>query len=165
MSSSHDKWAEQQICWIQACNPASDLFLTGDSLSLIATHYNITLHEEEIVVAKHFLEKKKNEGDISDICSMYKLLDPDMFPSLSLVFQAALIIPVSSSSCECLFSALHRLHSWLRRTMGQDRLNHSAVLSIEEEILSGIDSKMIIDRFAKVKSRRYSLMILSPSKK
>lgn len=149
---------------IQACNPAADDFLSEDSLSLIATHYNITLSKEEIMVAKHFLRRRKEEGTISDMASVYKLLDPDMFPTLSSVFKAALTIPVSSCSCERSFSALRRLHTWLRTTMGQDRLNHLAVLSIEKETLNGKDPNKVIDRFAKLKTRRYTLMV-PPAKK
>uniref|UniRef100_A0A672STT8 HAT C-terminal dimerisation domain-containing protein n=1 Tax=Sinocyclocheilus grahami TaxID=75366 RepID=A0A672STT8_SINGR len=142
---------EKLMKGIQACNPAADDFLTEESLNLIAAHYKIQLCKEEILVAKQFLAKKKKEGAVSDMASAYKLLDPDMFPTLSLVFQAALTIPVSRSSCERSFSALRRLHTWLRRTMGQKRLNHLAVLSIEKGILSTINTSMVIDRFAQVK--------------
>uniref|UniRef100_A0A672LRI1 HAT C-terminal dimerisation domain-containing protein n=1 Tax=Sinocyclocheilus grahami TaxID=75366 RepID=A0A672LRI1_SINGR len=141
---------EKLMKGIQACNPAADDFLSEESLNLIAAHYKIQLCKEELLVAKQFLAKKKKEGAVSDMASAYKLLDPDMFPTLSLVFQAALTIPVSSSSCERSFSALRRLHTWLRRTMGQKRLNHLAVLSIEKGILSTINTSMVIDRFAQI---------------
>lgn len=102
---------EKLMKGIQACNPAADDFLSEESLNLIATHYKIQLCKEEILVVKQFLAKKKKEGATSDMASAYKRIDPDMFPTLSLVFQAALTIPVSSSSCERSFSALRRLHT------------------------------------------------------
>lgn len=82
-----------------------------------------------------------------------------MFPTLKVIFRIALTIPVSSCSCERSFSPLRRLHMWLRRTMGQERLNDLAKLSIEQEYLNNFDSENVIDRFAKLKPRIYSLML------
>ena len=72
---------------IQACNPAAHDFLSEDSLDLIATHYKISVRKEEILVAKQFLTRRKREGVVSDMGSVYKLLHPDMFPTLSSVVQ------------------------------------------------------------------------------
>jgi len=149
---------------IQACNPASDDFLSEDSLDLIATHYKMPVKKEEILVAKQFLTRQKREGAVSDMGSVYKLLHPDMFPTLSSVVQAALTIPVSSCTCERSFSVLRRLHTWLRRTMGQDRLHHLAMMAVEKDVLCGLDHGDIIDRFAQAKPRRYALMHKGPKK-
>ncbi|KAG7157188.1 putative hAT family C-terminal dimerization region-containing protein 24 [Homarus americanus] len=67
--------------------------------------------------------------------SVYRLLNSDMFPTLKAIFQVALSILVSS--CERSFSVLRRLHTSLRSTLGQDRLNHLAFLSIEKKTLDG----------------------------
>ncbi|XP_049892032.1 zinc finger MYM-type protein 1-like [Epinephelus moara] len=139
---------------IQACNPASDNFFYEDSLDLIATHYKMSVKKEEILVAKQFITRQKREGAVSDMGSIYKLLHPDMFPTLSPVLQAALTIPVSSCTCERSFSVLRRLHTWLRRTMGQDRLHHLAMLAIEKDVLCGLDHGDVIDRFAQATPRR-----------
>ncbi|KAJ3580971.1 hypothetical protein NHX12_032687 [Muraenolepis orangiensis] len=149
---------------IQACNPAADDFLSEDSLDLIATHYKMSVRKEEILVAKQFLTSRKREGAVSDMGSVYKLLQPEMFPTLSSVVQAALTIPVSSCTCERSFSVLRRLHTWLRRTMGQDRLHHLAIMAVEKEALCGLDHGDVIDRFAQVKPRRYPLMLKGPKK-
>lgn len=103
---------------IQACHPASEQFLNEEALKHIAEHYSIHLQPEEITVAKHFLDRK-NKDKVPSIQSVFLLLDGDMFPSLKAIFQASLTIPVTSCSCERSFSALHRLHTWLRSTMGQ----------------------------------------------
>lgn len=143
---------------IQACHPASETFLCMQSLEKLASHYNIQLVPEEVLVAKSFLSRKGPEA-IPDILSVFKLLDPMMFPSLKVILQVALTIPVSSCSCERSFSALRRLHTWLRRTMGQERLNDLAVLSIERELVGGLDDDKVIDTFAQLKSRRHTLML------
>ncbi|XP_056602749.1 uncharacterized protein LOC130419797 [Triplophysa dalaica] len=147
---------------IKACHPAANDFLCEESLELIAKHYNMKVSKEEVAVARQFLIKRRDEGVISDMASVYKLLDPDMFPSLRSVFQAALTIPVSSCSCERSFSALRRLHTWLRRTMGQQRLNYLAVMSIERGLVCVTDHNSVMNRFAMLKPRKYPLMI--PSK-
>lgn len=109
------------------------------------------------------MNRRKEKEVIPDIVSVLKLLNPDMSPTLNSVFQVALTIIVSSCSCERCFSALRRLHTYLRNTMEQDRLNHLAVMSIEKENLTAVDHDKVTDRFAQTKSRRYSL-ILPPSK-
>ncbi|KAF7650104.1 hypothetical protein LDENG_00131290 [Lucifuga dentata] len=83
-----------------------------------------------------------------------------MFPTLRALFQVAVTIPVSSCSCERSLSALRRLHTWLRNTMDQDRLNHLAVMSIEKSRLAAIDQDKVIDRSAQM-TRRYTLMLPS----
>ncbi|KAM3859970.1 zinc finger MYM-type protein 1 [Diretmus argenteus] len=143
---------------IQACHPASEAFLSEESLRPLATHYGIQLQPAELLVAKQFLSKKTAQA-IPDIHSVFKLLDVDMFPALKSVYQVALTIPVSSCSCERSFSALRRLHTWLRRTMGQDRLHQLALLSIEKGLLSELDHDKVIDTFAQLTNRRHSLLL------
>lgn len=131
---------------VQACQPVSEHFLEEEALKHLAEHYSIPMKPEEIVVSKNFLERKK---DLPTIQSVFSLLDKDMFPSLKAIFQAALTIPVTSCSCERSFSALRRLHTRLRNTMGQERLSNLAIMSIEREMLANVDHGEVIDRFAK----------------
>lgn len=112
---------------------------------------------EEVMVAKNFLKRKSEAGAIQDMLTVYNILDYERFPSLKAVIQVALTIPVSSCSCERSCSALRRLHTWLRRTMGQRRLQHLAVMSIEKEMLDRVEHQKIIDRFATPKVRRHRL--------
>ncbi|KAL2102554.1 hypothetical protein ACEWY4_001722 [Coilia grayii] len=143
--------------------PRQSSLLCVQSLGKLASHYNIQLVPEEVLVAKSFLSRKDPES-IPDILSVFKLLDSKMFPSLRAILQLALTVPVSSCSCERSFSALRRLHTWLRSTMGQSRLNELAVLSIERELVQDINEDGIIDEFARLKSRRHTL-ILPPTAK
>lgn len=110
------------------------------------------------MVAKNYLRRKREAGAVQDMLTVYNLLDSDMFPSLKAIIQIALTIPVSSCSCERSFSALRRLHTWLRRTMGQSRLQHLAVMLIEKEALERVSHQKVINRFATLKVRRHSLI-------
>ncbi len=134
---------------IQACSPTSQNFLSEPDLAVLAQHYKIDLKPEEPVVARNFLKRKTQAGGgPNDTITLYNQLDGDMFPFLKALIQAAITIPVSSCSCERSFSALRRLHTWLRGTMGQNRLHHLAVVSVERDVFGCIDQDKLIDRFA-----------------
>uniref|UniRef100_I3KZS0 HAT C-terminal dimerisation domain-containing protein n=1 Tax=Oreochromis niloticus TaxID=8128 RepID=I3KZS0_ORENI len=149
--------SQELLNGIQACSPTSNHFLSEPHLSALALHYHIELQSEEVTVAKNFLKLKSEAGAIPDMSTMYSLLDNEIFPTLKTVIQVALTIPVSSCSCERSFSVLRRLHTWLRRTMGQSRLQHLAVMSVEKEMLERVDHQKVIDRFASLKVRRHRL--------
>uniref|UniRef100_A0A3P8QGE1 HAT C-terminal dimerisation domain-containing protein n=1 Tax=Astatotilapia calliptera TaxID=8154 RepID=A0A3P8QGE1_ASTCA len=125
---------------VQACSPKSENFLSEPHLNELAKHYRLDLKKEEVLVARNFLTRKTEAGcPPKNMLSVYNLLDSDMFPSLKATIQVALTVPVSSCSCERSFSALRRLHSWLRQTMGQKRLHSLAVMSIEKDTLQLLD--------------------------
>jgi hypothetical protein len=144
----------QVLRGVQACNPQSDLFFSQEHLHGLADHYSVDLKPEEVLVAKNFLNTKKETMDIQGV----NILDPTMFPTLTQLIQIALTIPVNSCSCERSFSVLRRLHTWLRSTMGQGRLHQLSLLSIEREQLCKVSQSQVIDRFATMKARRYSLI-------
>ena len=77
-----------------------------------------------------------------------------MFPNLRIALQILLTIAVSIASCERSFSKLNLILSYLRSSMGQQRLDDLAQLSIERETLELIDFDDIIDRFAAAKARK-----------
>ena len=51
---------------------------------------------------------------------------------------------VTTASCDRSFSCLKRLKSYLRATMGQNRLNSMAVLAIEGDLSGTIDLEQAI---------------------
>ena len=77
----------------------------------------------------------------------------EMFPGVWDLLRIALCIPVSSASPERSFSALRRLKTYLRNTMGQGRLSNLAIIHLEQELSSKIDCKDIIDIFASTNRR------------
>ncbi|KAI4802931.1 hypothetical protein KUCAC02_006498 [Chaenocephalus aceratus] len=150
---------EELMSGIQACNPTTATFLSEDALKSLATHYKIQLKSEELLVAKHFFKRRLEKEKVPDIATVFQIIDSDMFPTLKAALQVALTIPVSSCSCERSFSALRHLHTWLRSTMGQERLNDLAIMSIAKDFLDAITPDDIIDRFAQLKPRRHSLTL------
>ena len=81
----------------------------------------------------------------------------DVFPNLRVSLQILLTIAVSIAICERSFSKLKLILSYLRVSMGQDRLNDLALLSIERKIFEEIDFSGVIDEFASRKARKIAL--------
>ena len=71
------------------------------------------------------------------------------------------LIPTSSCSAERSFSALRRIKTYLRNTIGDERLSALAILSIERETTNFIKASCmaeIINQFAKQKEAQKSLL-------
>ena len=64
--------------------------------------------------------------------------------------------PMTTAEAERCFSTLKRIKTFLRNSMGQERLNVLAMLSMERELVLNIRdfNEKVIDRFAALKERR-----------
>lgn len=47
----------------------------------------------------------------------------DLYPNLYKLIQAAMVIPISTAGCERSFSAMRRIKTWLRSTMGDEKIS------------------------------------------
>jgi hypothetical protein len=65
-----------------------------------------------------------------------------------------LTLPVTVASAERSFSKLRLIKSYLRSTMGQDRLRGLALLSIEAKAAELLETGKLIDDFVHAKARR-----------
>ena len=79
------------------------------------------------------------------------------FLELIKLLRMALTITVTSATAERSFSNLKRIKTYLRATMGQERLTHLAVLSTEKELTKGLDLDQVIDEFNDSQPRRIQL--------
>ena len=77
-----------------------------------------------------------------------------VFPNLRISLQILLTKAVSITSCERSFSKLKLILSYLRGSLGQDRLSDLALLRFERKTLETTDFDTVIDQFATVKSRK-----------
>lgn len=100
-------------------------------------------------------------GDITAFIYKNELIDdvPEIYKFLCLV----LSIPATSASVERSFSALKRIKSFTRNTMGQSRLNNLSILAIERSLVKDLSQTEIfyenmIDNFALSKNRRIDLI-------
>ena len=64
--------------------------------------------------------------------------------------------PMTTAEAERCFSTLKRIKTFLRNSMGQERLNALAMLSMERELVLNMRdfNEKVIDRFAALKERR-----------
>ena len=95
--------------------------------------------------------------DPADLLLFIITYGEDVFPNLRVSLQILLTIAVSIASCERSFNKLKLMLSSLRVSMGQDRLNDLALLSIERKIFEEIDFSDVIDEFASRKARKVAL--------
>jgi len=80
-----------------------------------------------------------------------------MYSRIYAFLQILLTIALSIASCERSFSKLKLILSYLRASMGQERLSNLALLSIERENVENINFDDVIDQCATVKSRKMYL--------
>ena len=81
-----------------------------------------------------------------------------IFPNLHSLFHLLVTVPVTSCECERSFSRLRCLKTYLRSTMGQERLSSLALLSIHRDI--DIDVQEVVSEFARAHPRRMKLQMM-----
>ena len=89
------------------------------------------------------MDKKKNKE-----VQMYKLIKENglesAYPNVDIVLRIYLSLMVTICSGERSFSKLKRVKNEQRTSLGQEKLNHLILLSIEHELLDEIEVKDII---------------------
>uniref|UniRef100_A0A1B6LBA9 HAT C-terminal dimerisation domain-containing protein n=1 Tax=Graphocephala atropunctata TaxID=36148 RepID=A0A1B6LBA9_9HEMI len=139
------------------------------------THYEKTFPIqllEETVQVYSFLDKERLKTELSVI---YKRKDFQVMngtvPLLQFVIENGLqtsfsethklltivsTIPMTTAEAERCFSTLKRIKTFLRSTMGQERLTALAMLSVEKGMIRSIPNfnERVIDVFARQKERR-----------
>ena len=133
---------------LQACSPKSSHFLDFSELDALSKFYGLSgdgLFSTECVLAKRCLTDK-NPETVMDVYSHLLPLQ-SAFPTLYKLIRIALTIAVSTAHCERTFSALKRIKTYLRTTMGEQRLSDIALLSIERDLSNSISFDDVIERF------------------
>ena len=115
-------------------------------------HYDIDGLDlfSELNVLKEILQKK--DYTPIDILNYIKRLGS--FPNTCIAYRILLTILVTVASAERSFSKLKLIKSYLRSTMSQERLSGLSILSIENEMLEGLEYKNLISQFASQKVRK-----------
>ena len=67
--------------------------------------------------------------------------------------QLILVMPATNSTSERSFSALRRVKTYLRSTMGQQRLNDLILLHVHKEITDSLNLKEVINNFVNSEHR------------
>ncbi|XP_063754676.1 uncharacterized protein LOC134874557 [Eleginops maclovinus] len=83
----------------------------------------------------------------------------EVYPNLWVALRIALTLPVTVASAERSFSKLKLIKTYLRSTMGQERLSGLAVISINGEVAQRLSYDDLINDFAARKCRRVPVFI------
>ena len=76
------------------------------------------------------------------------------FNEVMLVLKLILVLPATNTTSERSFSAMKWIKSYLRSTMGQERLNNLMVLHVHKELTDEIELKEIANDFISKCPRR-----------
>ena len=79
------------------------------------------------------------------------------FLNFCIALRTLLTILVTVASGERSFSKLKLIKTYLRSSMGQERLNNLVILSIEHEVAHNLNYTVVIDSFAAAKARKVAL--------
>ena len=129
-------------------------FVVEKELKIYKDIFNFNDLENELMI---WFEYKADYGDksLSDLRAFFASSNlKEMFPQLFIAFKIYLSIPVTSAEAERSFSCLKRLKTYLRSTIGQDRLSSLAILNVERDEINNISIDETIDIFSSVKDRR-----------
>ena len=78
------------------------------------------------------------------------------FPNMEICLRIYCSMMASNASAERTFSKMKLIKNELRSTMSETRLNSLSIMSIESDILQGLDFSDIVSSFATIKSRKRS---------
>ena len=99
-------------------------------------------------------------GSLDELAAEMAELDlGEQLPELFKLVNLALTIPLTVCSAERSFSALKRIKTRLRNSMGDQRLSDLALIAIEIRLVESLNMDKIIDRFASSKGRRIDLIL------
>ena len=118
------------------------------------------------------LERAKGEYDVwchawnrsdlekpKDLITALASCDSVAYPTIKRLLTIGALQPVSTASAERSFSNLRRLKTWLRSTMGQNRLSGLALMFSHREKIGNEDIPEILDRFATKKARVLKIIL------
>ena len=148
-------------------DPSSELFLDSEIIGRLAARYPHFFSELEIEVLKSQAQTAKNMvksdqaeqlGSIHDLIKEIMVL-PAAFDQFLHLIRIAITLPVTSASTERFFSALKRVKTYTRGTMGGERLSNLLVICTESECVKKLNFDSLVDKFGRAKPRRYPVLL------
>ena len=108
--------------------------------------------ESELIRWKTLWRSKPERSRPKNILSALHKCDENYFPNIRVLLHIFVVLPVGVAECERSFSTLKRLKTYLRSTMGQERLVGLALLNIHLEI--EVTPEELMKQFMAVPTRR-----------
>jgi hypothetical protein len=107
----------------------------------------------EMLVVKNCKTRRILSFTLEDIKS---IMDVELYSNLYKLLSLSLTIPISSATCERLFSAMKKIKNWLRTSINQDRFTDLSLIYIERDLSNELSNEKILNKFA-ISNRRFQL--------
>ena len=129
-----------------------------EAAKLLELDLNCSLVEVESQVKTwmSLIQSLPEERRPNDIAAAILLGKENFLPAVTTLLRLFGTIPVSNATAERSFSALKRLKTYLRSTMGEERLTGLALLHVNKS--TEVDPDDIIELYASKKERRIRLL-------
>ena len=148
---------------IMCFDPKYEGFLDETSIENFVREFPHTLFGDVVESLNLELKMAKVLATKAEACkNVFEFYDlirktPESFRGLLKVLRVMLTIPVSTASNERFFSTLKRVKSYIRSTMGDERLMNLMLMASEQEFIKSLKLSELVDKFAKIEKRRYPL--------
>ena len=142
---------------IDALTPKSENFLDENMIREFADEYSSLINVDYLsaeIANLHQLLQRKKEADSEDFpVSLLQLQSyihrlHDAFAECDKLITIACTLPISTASCERSFSTLRIVKSYLRTSMGNDRLQDLLILGIHRARASKLNLNDVVSHFA-----------------
>jgi hypothetical protein len=117
---------------------------------------SVDRYKAELQIWKRYLEGRSLVERPHSFTESLNFCDAHIFPSIFTTIKIAACIPVTIVSVERSFSTLKRLKTYLRNTVGEERLNGLALMNVHRGIQ--LDIGGVLDRMSK-KNRRLDFLL------
>ena len=106
------------------------------------------------------LKKAESEKRRATFVELFTVLneEPECYGNTIQLMKIALTLPLTSCCAERAFSKLKIIKSRLRSTMNQERLQSLMFMSIESDIMEGLDTEKLVQDFVDISPRRMNLV-------
>ena len=131
----------------------------SNELTTVCNLYGSDLHTANLKMQQEMFSNNIPVGNI-DIFDVKKYLyDLELsvkahFSEVVLLIKLILVLPATNATSERSFSAMKRVKSHLRATMGQERLNNLIVLHVHKDYTDKIPSTTVANEFISKCPRR-----------
>ena len=121
------------------------------------SEFTSELADELLSFQQLYFGTERPEPGKSPLSYLIYIVDNDLsdaFPQFEILVRLFLTLPIGIASAERSVSVLRRLKTYMRSTMGQQRLSDMALLAIEDKTAAKLKLDDVIKQFASAKARR-----------
>ena len=104
-------------------------------------------------------KQRHNSLEEKSLVDIINATERDFYPNIHVILSLLLTLPVGSCSCEHSFSALRRLKTWRRTSMGDERMNSIALANIHKHhpLFKELDNLRVLKAWDATLHRRVAL--------